>query len=40
MTGKTGKLKSEVHSIAETAERIDRLLTEAKEMALKLRENF
>jgi predicted ATP-grasp superfamily ATP-dependent carboligase len=38
MTLETGELQSGIHSIAETAVRIDQLLTEAKEMALKLEE--
>ena len=38
MTDQTGSYKSEVQMIAETAVNIDRLLTEAKEMAIKLKE--
>jgi predicted ATP-grasp superfamily ATP-dependent carboligase len=38
MKGKTGEIKSQVQEIAETAVRIDRLLTEAKDMAIKLKE--
>jgi hypothetical protein len=38
MTGETGEIKSEVQQIAETAVRIDRLLTEATDLAVKLKE--
>ena len=38
MTEEAGKFRSKVHSISEAAVRIDHLLTEAKEMALKLEE--
>lgn len=38
MKGKTGEIKSHAQAIAETAVRIDRLLTEAKNMAIKLKE--
>jgi predicted ATP-grasp superfamily ATP-dependent carboligase len=38
MPGETGMLRSEIQTMAETAVKIDRLLTEAKEMAAKLRE--
>jgi predicted ATP-grasp superfamily ATP-dependent carboligase len=38
MKGKTGEIKSQVKEIAETAVRIDRLLTEAKDMAIRLKE--
>ena len=38
MTNETGMKKSEVQTIAETAVKIDRLLAEAKDMAIKLRE--
>jgi hypothetical protein len=38
MTGETGETKSEVQQMAETAVRIDRLLTEATDLAVKLKE--
>jgi hypothetical protein len=38
MTDETRATKSEIQTIAETAVKIDRLLTEAKDMAIKLRE--
>lgn len=38
MTGETDEMKSQVITIAETAVRIDRILTEAKDLARKLRE--
>jgi|HubBroStandDraft_6_1064221.scaffolds.fasta_scaffold4705673_2 hypothetical protein len=38
MTSETGKMQSEIQAVAETAVRIDRLLTQAKDMAIKLKE--
>jgi predicted ATP-grasp superfamily ATP-dependent carboligase len=38
MTDETRMTKPEIQTIAETAVKIDRLLTEAKDMAIKLRE--
>ncbi len=38
MAEETGLIRSGVQTIAETAVKIDRLLTEAKELTIKLRE--
>jgi predicted ATP-grasp superfamily ATP-dependent carboligase len=37
MTDETGMMKSEIQTVAETAVKIDRLLTQAKDMAIKLK---
>jgi hypothetical protein len=37
MPGETGMMKSEIQTVAETAVKIDRLLTQAKDMAIKLK---
>jgi predicted ATP-grasp superfamily ATP-dependent carboligase len=38
MTGENEVMKSEIQSMAETAVKIDRLLTEAKDLAIKLKQ--